>query len=921
MLEFLQWSSTMLFLFVAFIGPYYVLVRRFFSRVSKIEAFLYGFVLSSFMKLVFFAISVMGFINIQYSLLIETLIFAAISVYIAYQKKMWRELEGNIRKVSIFLACFLLLSCFVFFFSVRYGWDSDEVYLAYAKVYYEENRLVGFSPEISNYLSVQPLTSIIYTWIFCLTGLHDLNTFFLPIVAFVANVLGIYTMSRKYLKIDGKLVLIVTAMNLALVASLISVPRYADLFFSALSIIFFNLLLSGQEKAPNYGICILLTLTLTTAIYCKVLAFGLYFLILLLIVPKLRFSYNKFKYAVLPLIWVPFLYISTFVMPVSNITVPEVGQSFFQISVIIFLSLLSIAYIFIVKSSAANTKRKSKTKVKVRHFIVFFILLVLLSVPYFYYEYSMSGTIFFPYVKAPSMSASQDLLLQTSKEIGRVESTPISVLYLLVSPGIWLFLPFFFLAVFSSAYRILSNKTKKKDIFTFQVLVFSVLFLLMDYSSNMAVRIRHQIPFFILYQIICILGFSELLDKFGLSTRSWKLVYATLFSAHVLLDFTRIHTELPTSNQALSLATSGAQIIILSVLVLLVILDSKTIRGVKRKFSVEWIRKISSVLRGHWIKAGCLSVLLISLLTSSSSIVTYLESYSMYANPQKQMMEALQVLPASKIMTFGVAGGYYYRGHQYLGISYVESLSLIYPTYTQNLTAFIRKLIDMNISYVVLPSSKSFFFTEWYESIAKRIPVLNVFKSKTLFPLVQHLDMALFDIRYFNTTALPSFFDTPHLLHAKAAGEFIVPDLIGDEPLDYWPYVGRSQTVTLSFNVFLPKGYDLIDISVDANEAFYFHNDTVIRQNVVLECTTQKDLEDLFTITTNITGVDVEGLHWYTVQIPKVTLILSCETSNKCSLVLVSSSEKPLTLWYTPSTNEWSLEEGTYPFRELFVKD
>lgn len=908
----------MLFLLAAFIGPYYVLVRRFFSRVSKIEAFLYGFALSSFMKLVFFAISVTGFISIQYSLLIEALIFVPISVYIAFQKKMWRDFKGNFRRVGIFFVCFLLLSCVVFFFSLRYGWDSDEVYLAYAKLYYEKNRLAGFSPEISNYLSVPPLTSIIYTWVFCLTGLNDLNTFFLPIVAFIANVLGVYTMSRKHLKIDGKLVLIVTVMNLALVASLISAPRYADLFFSALSIIFFNLL-SGQEKVPNYGICILLTLTLTAAIYCKVFSFGLYFLILLLIVPMLRFSHDKFKYAVLPLIWVPFLYISSSVMPVSNIAVPEVDQSFFQITVIIFLSLLSIAYAFIMKSSAANAKR-SKTRVKIRHFIVFSILLALPSVLYFYYEYSMSGTIFFPYVKGPSMSASQDLLLQTSKEIGRVESTPISVLYLLVSPCIWLFLPFFFIAVFSSAYKILNNKTKKKDRFTFQVLAFSLLFLLMDYSSNMAVRTRHQIPFFILYQIICILGFSELLDKLGSSTRSWASVYATLFSAHVLLDFTRIHTELPTNNRPLSLATSGAQIIILSVLISLVILDSKTIRDVKRKISVGWIRKISLGLRGHWIKAGCLAVLLISLLASSSSIVTYLESCSLYAKPQNQMMEALQALPAGKIMTFGVEGGYYYGGHQSFGISYVESLSLMYPTYTQNLTAFIGKLIDMNITYVVLPSSKNSFFTAWYESLAKRIPVLNVFKSKTLFPLIEQLNMALFDIRYFNTTALPSFFGTPHLLHAKVAGEFILPDLIGDEPLDYWPYAGRSQAVTLCFNVFLPKGYNLIDVNVNANKAFYFHNDTVIRQNMILEYTTQKDSIDLLTIYLNITGIAAEGLHWYTIQIPNVTLNLSCENSDKCSLLLVSSGEKPLTLWYTPSTNEWSLEKGTYPFRELFVK-
>jgi hypothetical protein len=147
-----------------------------------------------------------------------------------------------------------------------------------------------------------------------------------------------------------------------------------------------------------------------------------------------------------------------------------------------------------------------------------------------------------------------------------------------------------------------------------------------------------------------------------------------------------------------------------------------------------------------------------------------------------------------------------------------------------------------------------------------------------------------------------------------------LPDLIGDEPLDYWPYAGRSQAVTLCFNVFLPKGYNLIDVNVNANKAFYFHNDTVIRQNMILEYTTQKDSIDLLTIYLNITGIAAEGLHWYTIQIPNVTLNLSCENSDKCSLLLVSSGEKPLTLWYTPSTNEWSLEKGTYPFRELFVK-
>lgn len=923
MLQFLQWFFNMLFLFVLFVTPYYVLVRRFFSRASKIEAFLYSFVLSSFMKLVFFAFSVIGPINIRYSLLFETSIFVIISMYLAYRGEMWRDFKGNTKKVGIFIACFFLVSCVVYRFSFRYDWDSNEVYLAYARDYYEKDRLIGFSPEISNYLSVPPLTSIIYAWIFCMTGLNDLNTFFLPVAVFMASVLGIYAISRKHLRIDKKLVLFVTAINPAILASLIAAPRYADILFSMLCIVFLILLLN-QENVPNYKMAILLILTLATAIYCKVFAFALYFLILILIVPRLRFSHNKFKYVILPLIWAPFIYVSTFVTTVSNITVPGGTLTSFQIGVVIFLSLLSVAYFFIVKGHTTNIQGTTGKKTRLSYFTSMFILLILLSLPYFYYEYSLSGTIFFPYVKGPAMSASQDLVLQTSKEFGRVESTPISVLYLFGSPGIWIFLPFFFFAVFSSAHRILNNKTRKKDLFTFQILAFSLLFLLMDYSVHVAVRTRHQILFFVLYQIICISGFSELLGKLGCaraSIKSWAFVYATLFSVDTLFNFTRIHPDLPSYVSFSFLPTFGMEIAIAIALISFLVLNSKLPQGIDREIPVGWIRKISASLRRHFVKVGCLAILFISLLASTPSIVTYWESSFgyIYSFEQVQMMEALQSLPTGKVFTFCAVGEYYYGMHPSFDICNTESLSLIYPAYTQNLTVFINKLVDLNITYVLLPSDKNYYWP-WFESFVKRIPVLNIFKSSILFPLVQHLDKACFDIKFFNMTALPKFLVTPQLLDAKAVGEFTVSNLVGDKPLDHWLYVGRSQTVTFSFTIFLPKGYDLMDISVDANAVFYFQNDTVIRQNIILECTTQKDLEHLFTITTNITGVDVEGLHWYTVQIPKVTLNLSCENSNKCSLVLVSNIEKPLTIWYTPSTNEWSLEEGTYPFCELFVK-
>lgn len=908
----------MLFLLAVFMGPYYVLARRFFRSASRVEAFLYGFVLSCFVKLVFFVLSISGFAAFRHTLLIETLLCVMISVYITYREKMWREFVDNIREIGVFFVCFILLSCVVFFFSFRFGWDSDEFYLAYSKLYYEENRLVGFSPEISNYLSIPPLTSIIYAWTFCITGPSDLSTFFLPIVAFIVNVLGVYALSRKYLNTLSKPVLIVTAMNLALVASLILVPRYADLLFSALCIILFNLI-SSQKSLSDRRMWILLIFILTIAISCKVFAFGLYFFILLLLVQVTKFSHNALKYAILPIVWVPFLYISTLVMPISNISVQEGTQGFFQMTVVIFLSLLSLAYFFIVRISAGSITKTGGTRVKIHHSILLVILLVLPSIPYFFYEYSLSGTFFFPYVKASSMSVSQDLLLQTSKEIGRVESTPISVLYLLASPCIWPFLPFFFFEIFAGAYRILKNETQEKDILVFQILVFCLLFLLMDLSFHMAVRIRHQIPIFLLYQLVSVLGFFELLGRFGLSTRSRALAYVTFFSSHVLFDFTRFHIELPTHVEPLSLPMSAMQIVTLFVLVLLVTLSSKPLRAVNMGISMGRIHKILSGPLKRFFEISCLIILIISLSVSSSSIIDYWEDYYPLTQPQRQMMEALRTLPDSNILTFGVSGGYYHGGHQTLGIHYVESLSLIYPMHTQDLATFVEKLIDMNLVYVVLPSGKNFFFTAWYESFAKRIPVFNVFRSRTVFPLTQHLDLALFDIIYFNTTALPQFLDEPHFIHAKAAGEFVVPDLIGDEPLEYWHYAGRSQTVSLSFNLFLPEGYDLADVSISAGEAFYFHNDTLIRRKTVLDYAYQKDTIDLLTISMNLTGIRADGLRWHSISIENVTVSLSCATSHDCALVLVTSSEKPLTLWYTSSTNEWSLEEGTYRFRELVV--
>lgn len=229
-------------LIALFMVPYFVIVRKFFSGVSGYRQIIYAFILSQGMKLLMFAISAMTHVLLGYFFVIESVAIVIVAaVLVVRERKRIDFLKGlTISKLLLAAIVILIIWGFLYRFSDRYEWDAVEFYLPYAKLYITENRLAGYSPEISNYLSLPFLQPIIFSWTFTFFGVSDNASLFVPLLntlmlAIVTREIAINFIKKEFIWVAMGL----SVVNILVWRCLFSIPRYIDLPYAVLVLIFF----------------------------------------------------------------------------------------------------------------------------------------------------------------------------------------------------------------------------------------------------------------------------------------------------------------------------------------------------------------------------------------------------------------------------------------------------------------------------------------------------------------------------------------------------------------------------------------------------------------------------------------------------------------------------------------------------------
>ncbi|MCP8321418.1 MAG: hypothetical protein H3Z52_10845 [archaeon] len=269
---------------------------------------------------------------------------------------------------------------------------------------------------------------------------------------------------------------------------------------------------------------------------------------------------------------------------------------------------------------------------------------------------------------------------------------------------------------------------------------------------------------------------------------------------------------------------------------------------------------------------------------------------------QYEIQEILSKLPEERVITFAVMGEYYYASVLPLDLAQAESLSLIYPRYTNSISDFIIKLKELNIEYSFLPEDG--WLAPWFMRIVKDVPVMQLLLSENFFPIVERSDASGYNLRHFNNNVT---FDAPMLITIFAQGERTV--VINDRyELERWINLGTSESLTIDISFITPNELQSI-------ESLYLEGQYIVGSHVENltsnpPYTLSEHVEGLYTLSITFTGSKIEENQ--IIKISEIVITLKDVEGRDFILRLVSNYDKPLAFWYVPSVNKWGLEQGTF---------
>lgn len=917
----------MLGLIALFLIPYFIIIRKFYSEVSGYRQIIYAFVLSQGMKLLLFGISATTHVFLGYLFAIESISITIIAVFLVLREhKRINFIKGlSVGKLLFAIITILIIWGFLYRISDRYEWDAVEFYLPYAKLYVAENRLTGYSPEISNYLSLPFLQPIIFSWSFTFIGISDDSSLFVPLLnvvllAIVTREIAIRFLKREFIWVATGL----SIVNILLWRYLFSIPRYVDLPYAVLVLIFFLTMFNKNQETENKQYFISF-LVFSEAIFTKINAFSLYLLVGLLFLPLF---WRKLTNLVVIAIWGGALFFTQFVLPMTNIVMAREDILVLQAIVIVLLSIMTILHRKVLKFIEKKTFSFKP--------ILFILLLSIPALVYFGYEWSIAGQPLFPFVKTSTMSPATNLLSSSSAAIGRIESYPLSIIYLVVSSVTGIFLPFFAVYMLFLGRNIFRRTISDKDKLVLQLLLFAIVLIIGDYAIFGSISPRRQITSFIVYQLICVAGFSLIVQDSSSKMKIGSFLYLIINLLYIGWRFGQI--DLDTNYARLSF---DLPLFVFNGIIFLIIYymysksnhsssestqeDEKPLKiqlnfdrlipsGQSKKVADKHSER-NNILRisikpSRLIFIASITWMCMIILIQFPAMQNYLDFYDWSKNKtQSQMISYFSNRSGAKILTFGLVGEYYHGDVYSVDLVYVESLSLIYPDYTKSVSGFINRLEELEVQYIVIP--KDHWLAPWFKELVSRVPVFQLLYSDTLFPLIGQLDIG-YDIRQFRKDIL---FDIPIMTNAFIrATESRQID--GENTFNRWISAGYSENLTVEISFIVPS-------RIQSVKSFYMEGSYVVgghkenlSSNVSYKLT--EKLEGLYTFSFTLTGNrTLEEFQIYNISMIK--LDFEDENEKIYTLRLVSSYWNPLAIWYSPEKNEWSLQRDTFLLHPLKI--
>lgn len=620
-------------------------------------------------------------------------------------------------------------------------------------------------------------------------------------------------------------------------------------------------------------------------------------------------------------IWGGAFFLTEFVLPKTNIVIAKEDLLVLQATVIALLAIMTILHRIILKFIERKTPSLKS--------VLFILLFSIPALAHFGYEWTIAGQPLFPFVKTSAMNPATSLLSSTSAAIGRIESYPLSIIYLIVSSVTGIFLPFFAVYMLSLRRKIIKREVRDKEIFVLKLLLFAVVLIIGDYTIFGSISPRRQIASFVVYQLICIAGFSLLAKASNVKAKIGSFIYLIINLIYLIWRFGQIDLDTNYARLAFDLP-----LLVINGIIFLIIYymysksehpPSESIQEDEKPLELQLnlvIPKFSKLSetatnkRSQTSRKLCIRVkpsriiivastiwLLMVLMIQFPTMQAFLNFNDWTKNEtQSQMISFFTNHSGSKVLTFGLVGEYYQGDVYSIDLVYVESLSLLYPEYTSSVSKFVNRLKELDVQYIAIP--RDHWLAPWFNEMISRVPAFQLLYSDTLFPLVGQLEIG-YDIRQFRGD-IP--FDVPIMTNSFIrASESKQID--GNTTFKRWISAGYSENLNVQISFIAPS-------KIQSVKSFYLEGSYVVgghKENLTSSMSHElvEKLEGFYTFSFTLTGnrkLDENQIF----QIS--TIKLGFEDSNNATqtLKLVSSYWKPLAIWYSPDKNEWSLQQETF---------
>jgi hypothetical protein len=507
------------------------------------------------------------------------------------------------------------------------------------------------------------------------------------------------------------------------------------------------------------------------------------------------------------------------------------------------------------------------------------------------------------------MNSAIKLLTDASVRSGRIESNPLSILYLISSPMIGPFLPFFIVYLVTLGRRAHKREVGEKELLALQLLFLMLLLIFFDYATFGTISNRRHIATYVIYQMFCIGGFASMIKTSHNKLLISSIIYFVISFLFSIWKFDKVNLDLqytPLSLvKGLDLGYMDASILLINGAIFFATFIYYVYSGSRsHPLTLEFKKKrLENKTRKITKTRLAISASLILLITFS-----FFQSSTMLLNDwtrnesQFEILRTLLELPKKTVLTVGVNGEYYYAETRSIDILIIENLNLIYPEYIGSISNFIDRLKELDVEYAIIPDNN--WVTPWFLEIVNNTPAMQILLSERFFPVIEHLNISKYTLRRFNDNFT---IKSPTLITIIAQGGKLA-QVEGNYALKDWISLGSSRDLIFNINFITPTKIQSVKSIQMSGQCII--GDAVESLNIVPSYTLTERIEGFYTLSILLKSSQIEENQ--IIKISEIIIELQSIEEETSILRLVSNHANPLAIWYIPSKNEWALEQGTF---------